>query len=136
MRRISEDDPDEEQIFRDLWEDETQREIVIESLKADCEIGTGRWLLSSCRERNHATSPLAEATTTFAAEAVIRSSIWRYVPLVCRVARPYRVVTRSRIIALRSTVDARPASLEQRVRDTTRPRARPVSYLPLKLSTS
>jgi hypothetical protein len=26
--------PEEEQIFRDLWEDETQREVVIESLKA------------------------------------------------------------------------------------------------------
>jgi hypothetical protein len=24
------DDPKEEQIFRDLWEDETQREVVIE----------------------------------------------------------------------------------------------------------
>jgi hypothetical protein len=32
------DDPEEEEIFRDLWEDETQREIVIESLKADCEV--------------------------------------------------------------------------------------------------
>jgi hypothetical protein len=31
-----------EQIFRDLWEDETQREIVIESLKADREVRTGR----------------------------------------------------------------------------------------------
>ena len=30
--------PDEEQLFRDLWEDETQREVVIESLKADCEV--------------------------------------------------------------------------------------------------
>jgi hypothetical protein len=37
-----EDDPDEEQLFRDLWEDETQREAVIESLKADCEVRTGR----------------------------------------------------------------------------------------------
>jgi hypothetical protein len=36
------DDPYEEQIFRDPWEDETQREVVIESLKADCEIRTGR----------------------------------------------------------------------------------------------
>jgi hypothetical protein len=34
--------PEEEQIFRDLWEDETQREIVIESLKADCEVRMGR----------------------------------------------------------------------------------------------
>jgi len=37
-----EDDPDEEQLFRDLWEDETQRDVVIESLKADCEVRTGR----------------------------------------------------------------------------------------------
>jgi hypothetical protein len=28
--------------FRDLWEDETQREVVIESLQADCEVRTGR----------------------------------------------------------------------------------------------
>jgi hypothetical protein len=35
-------DPDEEQIFRDLWEDETQREVVIESLKADYEVKTER----------------------------------------------------------------------------------------------
>jgi hypothetical protein len=36
------DDPDEEDISRDLWEDETQREVVIESLKADCEVRRGR----------------------------------------------------------------------------------------------
>jgi hypothetical protein len=36
------DDPEEEQLFRDLWEDEPQREIVLESLKADCEVRTGR----------------------------------------------------------------------------------------------
>ena len=35
------DDPDEERIFRDLWKDETQREVVIESLKVDCEVRTG-----------------------------------------------------------------------------------------------
>jgi hypothetical protein len=29
-------------LFRDLFEDETQREVVIESLKADCEVRTGR----------------------------------------------------------------------------------------------
>jgi hypothetical protein len=39
---IGEDDPEEERIFRDLWDDETQREVVIESLKADCEVRTGR----------------------------------------------------------------------------------------------
>jgi hypothetical protein len=42
LERIGEDEPDEEQLFRDLWEDETQREVVIESLKADCEVRTGR----------------------------------------------------------------------------------------------
>ncbi len=42
LERIGEDDPDEEQIFRDLWEDETQREVVIESLKAECEVRRGR----------------------------------------------------------------------------------------------
>ncbi len=42
LERIGEDDPDEEQLFRDLWEDETQRDVVIESLKADCEVREGR----------------------------------------------------------------------------------------------
>ena len=37
LERIGEDNPEEEDLFRDLWEDETQREVVIESLKADCE---------------------------------------------------------------------------------------------------
>jgi hypothetical protein len=42
LERIGEDNPDEELLFRDLFEDETQREVVIESLKADCEVRTGR----------------------------------------------------------------------------------------------
>jgi hypothetical protein len=42
LERIGEDDPVEEQLFRDLWEDDTQREVVIESLQADCEIRAGR----------------------------------------------------------------------------------------------
>jgi hypothetical protein len=42
LERIGEDDPDEEQLFRDLWDDETQREVEIESLKADCEVRAGR----------------------------------------------------------------------------------------------
>jgi len=42
LERIGEDDPDEEQLFRDPWGDETQRDVVIESLKADCEVRTGR----------------------------------------------------------------------------------------------
>jgi hypothetical protein len=41
LQRIGEDHP-EELLFRDLFEDETQREVVIESLKADCELRTGR----------------------------------------------------------------------------------------------
>ena len=32
LERIGEDDPEEEHFFRDLWEDETQREVVLESL--------------------------------------------------------------------------------------------------------
>ena len=42
LERIGEDYPEEELLFRDLWEDETQREVVIESLQADCEVRTGR----------------------------------------------------------------------------------------------
>jgi hypothetical protein len=42
LQRIGEDDLEEELLFRDLWEDETQRDLVIESLKADCEVRTGR----------------------------------------------------------------------------------------------
>lgn len=41
LERIGEDNPEEEQLFRDLWQDETQRETV-ESLKADCEVRVGR----------------------------------------------------------------------------------------------
>jgi hypothetical protein len=37
LERIGEDDADEEQLFRDLWEDETQRDAVIESFKTNCE---------------------------------------------------------------------------------------------------
>ena len=42
LERIGEDDPEEELLFRDLWDDETQWRVVIESLKADCEVRTGR----------------------------------------------------------------------------------------------
>ena len=41
LERIGEDNPEEELLFRDLWEDETQREVVLDSLKADCEVRTG-----------------------------------------------------------------------------------------------
>jgi hypothetical protein len=49
LQRIAsdEDDPDEERLFRDLWDDETQREVVIDCLKADCEVRTGRACLRS-----------------------------------------------------------------------------------------
>jgi hypothetical protein len=40
--KVGEDNSDEEQIIQDLWEDETQRETVPESLKADCEVRRGR----------------------------------------------------------------------------------------------
>ncbi len=42
LERIGEDYPEEERLFRDLWEDETQRDLVVDSLKADCEVRTGR----------------------------------------------------------------------------------------------
>jgi hypothetical protein len=42
LERIGEDNPEEEDLFRDLWEDETQREVVVESLRADCEVRRGR----------------------------------------------------------------------------------------------
>ena len=41
LERIGENDPDEELPFRDLFKDETQRDLMIESLKADCEVRTG-----------------------------------------------------------------------------------------------
>jgi hypothetical protein len=42
LERIGEDNPEEEQLFRDLWEDETQREVVVDCLKAECEVRRGR----------------------------------------------------------------------------------------------
>jgi hypothetical protein len=41
LERKGQDDPNEEQLFRDLFEDETQREVMIESLQADFEVRTG-----------------------------------------------------------------------------------------------
>jgi hypothetical protein len=38
LERIGEEDPVEEQLFWDLWEDEGERETVLEALKADCEV--------------------------------------------------------------------------------------------------
>jgi hypothetical protein len=42
LERIGEDNPEEELLFRELWEDDTQREVVIDCLKADCEVRVGR----------------------------------------------------------------------------------------------
>ncbi len=42
LESIGKDDPEEERLFRDLFEDETQREVVIETLKVDCEVRMGR----------------------------------------------------------------------------------------------
>jgi hypothetical protein len=42
LERIGEDDLEEELLFRDLWEDELQRDVVLESLQADCEVRTSR----------------------------------------------------------------------------------------------
>jgi len=42
LQRIGEDNLEEGRLFRDHFEDETQRAVVIESLKADCEVRTGR----------------------------------------------------------------------------------------------
>jgi hypothetical protein len=42
LERIGEDHPEEELLFRDLRDGETQWEVVIESLKADCEVRTAQ----------------------------------------------------------------------------------------------
>ena len=42
LERVGEEDPDEEQLFRDLWEDEGERETVLKALKGDCEVCPGR----------------------------------------------------------------------------------------------
>ena len=42
MERIGRDNPNEGRLFRDLWEEETQRDVVLACLKADCEVRKGR----------------------------------------------------------------------------------------------
>ena len=42
LERIGEDYPEDEAMFRDLWEDEDEKETVLEILKAECEIRPGR----------------------------------------------------------------------------------------------
>jgi hypothetical protein len=41
LERIGEDNPDEEQLFRDLWDDETQQEVVMESSRRTARLGRG-----------------------------------------------------------------------------------------------
>jgi hypothetical protein len=40
--RIGEDEPEDEALFRDLWEDEGERETVFQKLQAECDIVPGR----------------------------------------------------------------------------------------------
>ena len=42
LERIGEDDPEDEALFRDLWEDEGEKETVLQVLQADCEGLAGR----------------------------------------------------------------------------------------------
>ena len=42
LERIGEDDPDGEMVFRDLWEEEGERETVLKILKSECEVRAGR----------------------------------------------------------------------------------------------
>jgi hypothetical protein len=44
LERIGDVDPEEERLFRDLWDDETQREVLIDCLKADCGVRRGETL--------------------------------------------------------------------------------------------
>jgi hypothetical protein len=38
LERIREDEPEDEALFRDLWEDEGERERVLQILQAECEV--------------------------------------------------------------------------------------------------
>ena len=42
LERIGEDEPEEEALFRDLWEDEGERHTVLMVLQAECEVLIGR----------------------------------------------------------------------------------------------
>jgi hypothetical protein len=41
LERIGEDNPDEEQSFRDFWDDETQQEVEMESSRRTARSGGG-----------------------------------------------------------------------------------------------
>jgi len=42
LERMGEDVPEDEALFRDLWEDEGERETVLTILQAECEVLSGR----------------------------------------------------------------------------------------------
>ncbi len=42
LERTGEEEPDDEALFRDLWEDEGERETILTILQAACEILPGR----------------------------------------------------------------------------------------------
>jgi len=55
LERIGEDNPEDEAFFRDMWDDEGERETVLKILKAECEVLSGRpegirWQKSISRE--------------------------------------------------------------------------------------
>ena len=39
---MGEDDPEDEALFRDLWEDEAEKETVLTILQAECDVLSGR----------------------------------------------------------------------------------------------
>jgi hypothetical protein len=42
LERIGEDDPEGEALMRDLWEDDAEKETVLDILKAECDVLPGR----------------------------------------------------------------------------------------------
>ena len=42
LERIGEDHPEDEDLLRDLWEEGDEREFVLETLKGEVEVRTGR----------------------------------------------------------------------------------------------
>ena len=42
LERMGEDEPDDEALFRDRWEDEGERETMLSILQAECEVLSGR----------------------------------------------------------------------------------------------
>jgi hypothetical protein len=42
LERIGEDDSEGDMLLRDLWEDEAEKETVLDILKTECDVLTGR----------------------------------------------------------------------------------------------